>query len=367
MSKYHQIEVVNQADTFEAIVDRNFRGKTCHRAEEVAAFDVERMAVEMSEVLLRSWRDYIVTPSGLAKVPVFTDLLFRLEDDLFVHVAHKPNSYSPDRTVRHYRVLVTSSTPARALEGLEKMRKTYRQSREQSGPGFFVVTGAGQYHHAPLEEKYLLPDEILDLHYGDNFSAWTKEFLAGLGETGISIFRGDVGTGKTSFLRHVMSALAATHRFYFVPVDHVGILSSGGLTEFWKREHRDFPSATKVLVLEDAEALLASRGSKDHSAVSTILNLTDGLMSQLVRVHLLCTLNCSVESLDKAVIRPGRLRFFREFERLPRARAQQIAQHYGLTLPDEKDYSLAEIFSAAEPATHLSGLRKPARRVGFGG
>jgi hypothetical protein len=365
MAKYHQIEVVNQGDTFESLVERNFRGKVCHRAEDIAPFDVERMVVDMAEALVRSRRDYMVAPSGMARVPFFTNLLFRLEEDLFVLVQHKSNSYGNDQPAsENYRVLVTTSTPARALECLEKMRKTYRQVYDPTGAGFFIMGHRAKADRASLDQKHLLTDESLDLHYGEGFSAWSKGFLAGIGEPGISLLRGDVGTGKTSYLRHAMCALASTHRFYFVPVDNFSLLAADSLTEFWKKEHREFPGAKKVLVLEDAEGLLVTRG--ERGAVSTILNMTDGLMSEYVRLHLVCTLNCDVEKVDAAVLRPGRLKFFREFPRLPWEQAEKLARHYGVEVEKKEDYSLAEIFCAHEPEVNTAGVRKAKRRVGFG-
>jgi hypothetical protein len=162
-----------------------------------------------------------------------------------------------------------------------------------------------------------------------------------------------------------MCALAKTHRFYFVPVDNFGLLSSGSLTEFWRSEQRDFPSASKVLVLEDSETLLSERNPERASPVAALLNLTDGLMTQLVRLHLVCTLNCKIEDVDPALLRPGRLRFFKNFERIPRDRAARLAEHYGLKLSDHADFTLAEVFASPNFRKNTSGAHKEKGPVGF--
>jgi hypothetical protein len=51
----------------------------------------------------------------------------------------------------------------------------------------------------------------------------------------------------------------------------VSLVSSGTLTEFWKAEQRDYPSAAKVLVLEDAETLLSERGHLKRSPVAAVI------------------------------------------------------------------------------------------------
>jgi SpoVK/Ycf46/Vps4 family AAA+-type ATPase len=220
---------------------------------------------------------------------------------------------------------------------------------------------------APLEEKHALNPVQLALHYGEEFPDWASDFLQNLSEPGISILRGDAGTGKTSFIRHAMCALAKTHRFYFVPVDNFSLLSSGSLTEFWKSEQRGFPSASKVLVLEDSETLLSERGHEKNSPVAALLNLTDGLMTQFVRLHLICTLNCKMEDVDPALLRPGRLRFFKNFEHIPRDRAIRIAKHYDLKLSEKADFTLAEIFASPKFHKNTSGAYKEKGPIGFSG
>ena len=162
-----------------------------------------------------------------------------------------------------------------------------------------------------------------------------------------------------------MCSLTKTHRFYFVPVDNFNLLSSGSLTEFWKAEQREFPSASKVLVLEDAETLLAGRANQKGSPVSALLNLTDGLMTQFIKLHLVCTINSMLDDVDPALLRPGRLRFFKNFERIPRKRAEQMAKEYNLTLSDKADFTIAEIFASPKFSQNTAGAVKEKGHVGF--
>jgi hypothetical protein len=267
-----------------------------------------------------------------------------------------------------YSVTVAATDAQRAASVLSELRKEFfpQAETDAQGPAFFIMTGhSGGSQRASLEKKHLLDPAQLALHYGEGFPEWTDEFLRNLSEPGISILRGEAGTGKTSFLRHAMCALSETHRFYFVPVDNFGMLSSGSLTEFWKSEQRHYSSASKVLVLEDAETLLSERRPDKSSPVAALLNLTDGLMTQYIRLHLICTLNCKVEDVDQALLRPGRLRCFRSFERTPRERALRLAERYGLTLSDRADYTLAEIFASPNFSRNTAGVGKEKGPVGF--
>src|SRR5439155_1566604 len=90
---------------------------------------------------------------------------------------------------------------------------------------------------------------------------------------GASVFRGEPGTGKTSFIRHLIAGLHSTHRFYYLPMNAERYLASPELVEFWLHESRSAPDLKKVVVLEDAEDLLMRRSADNRSKVSSLLNI----------------------------------------------------------------------------------------------
>jgi hypothetical protein len=65
------------------------------------------------------------------------------------------------------------------------------------------------------------------------------------------------------------------------------------------------------------------------------------------------------------LLRPGRLRFFKSFERIPRQRALLLAEHYQLALPDRADFTLAEIFASPNFAKNTAGATEDKKPVGF--
>lgn len=204
----------------------------------------------------------------------------------------------------------------------------------------------------------------LALHYGAEFAAWAGGYLRTLRakHSGLSIFRGPPGTGKTSFLRYLIHKLKHTHAFYYLPVSHYGMLSDPGMAEFWIKENLARIGIKKVIILEDAEPLLLERSGDNWRHLSNLLNVSDGLLGEFLRVHVLCTMNADVTQIDPAVLRSGRLVASRQFGRLGADDARKLATAKGLRLPAQDDYSLAEIYHGGivnGPAI------APARRVGF--
>lgn len=115
------------------------------------------------------------------------------------------------------------------------------------------------------------------------------------------------------------------------------------------------------MVLEDAEEALLPRTGSSRAEVGALLNITDGLLGDFLRLHIIGTINCPVDRLDPALLRPGRLVARWHFGRLPRERAEAVAAALDKPLPGSgEDFSLAEIFSGTPESDPASG-----RAIGF--
>ena len=102
-----------------------------------------------------------------------------------------------------------------------------------------------------------------------------------------------------------------------------------------------------------------TRGSDNREQVSAILNLSDGMLADFLRLQIICTINCSARDIDPALLRPGRLICHRVFGRLDYAQAARLAESLGRKLPQAHDYSLAEVFAGQD----TDEINRP--RIGF--
>ena len=103
-----------------------------------------------------------------------------------------------------------------------------------------------------------------------------------------------------------------------------------------------------------------TRDYDNRDKVSAILNLSDGLLADFLRLQIICTINCSSTEIDPALLRSGRMRSHRLFKRLNYVDACRLANTLGKKLPAAKDFSLAEIFAG----TTNEQITRP--RIGFG-
>jgi hypothetical protein len=108
--------------------------------------------------------------------------------------------------------------------------------------------------------------------------------------------------GKTHYIRYLLHTIANDEekRLIYVPGDMINDLSTPTLIPLLLR------NPNSLLIIEDAEGSL-SRSRTSSQSVANLLNLSDGLLSDGIRVQILATFNCPLTSLDAALLRPGRL------------------------------------------------------------
>ena len=205
--------------------------------------------------------------------------------------------------------------------------------------------------------------EDLALHYGADFPSWEKMWLERLNRkrSGLSIFHGPPGCGKTYFLRTVAARMVEKAAIYVVPLSEVELLSSPCYVKFWVEQTRKHNDKLKIVILEDAEELLLPRDCGNRDRVSNLLNIADGFLGDHLKIQVIATTNAMIRQLDPAVLRPGRMVGEREFRRLTREEAFRLAQAKGLVLEDQADYSLAEIYNGSASTVDFNADRQ----VGF--
>lgn len=193
----------------------------------------------------------------------------------------------------------------------------------------------------------------IEENYNDDFQPVYKDivdFLDSRG-SGLILLWGKVGSGKTNFIRH----LCSTH-----PKDYV-IIPNGIAGRLGDPELISFITACKdnVFILEDCEQLLMDRANNPwNNAISSILNMADGLLSDIVNIKLICTFNAGIEKIDPALLRKGRCFAKYEFKDLEPNKVDHLNEKYKLGLKEIKPMTLAEIYNNEKTDYSEQGNRK---------
>lgn len=207
-----------------------------------------------------------------------------------------------------------------------------------------------------LEIKPTLLD--IGLYYNDDFKPVDeviKERLAKENDKGIILLHGLPGTGKTTYLRHLIGSIKK--KVLFVSPSVAGNLMNPEFIDLLI----DNPNA--VVVIEDAENIIMDRKYSPNSSVSNLLNISDGLLSDCLNVQIICTFNSDLNLVDSALMRKGRLIAKYEFGKLHAAKAQQLSNHLGFDTKICKPMTIAEIanpgdMEVAKPSVEVLGFRR---------
>ncbi|MDN3688113.1 AAA family ATPase [Cyclobacterium jeungdonense] len=156
--------------------------------------------------------------------------------------------------------------------------------------------------------------------YNDDFAEINELIEASLDidKAGLILLHGVPGAGKTSYIKNLISR-HQEKSFIFIQNEFINELLHPNFISFLLKNQN------AVLIIEDAEKVLTSREQvNETSVVSTILQLTDGLFSDYLNFKIICTFNTSIDKIDKALLRKGRMIAYYEFQPLIPEKANKL-------------------------------------------
>ena len=191
-----------------------------------------------------------------------------------------------------------------------------------------------------VSEKALFPEDIKEEQI--------VNFLKS-NDSGIVIFYGVPGGGKSSYIKHLI--LDNPELCFYIAdggtIEKLDYLKKNLISSTFSKGIKSKDDRNKVFIIEDCEKILESRESNRNSGISDLLNLSDGIIGDLVGCKFILTFN-SDKNIDPAILRKGRTKFMYEFKPVKGARLEELAKISGITLTPkdrERGLTLAEIFN----------------------
>ena len=155
---------------------------------------------------------------------------------------------------------------------------------------------------------------------------------------GIVLFHGIAGSGKTNYIKWLTSQVP-NKKFIFVPTSMISYLTDPSFMGVL------IDNKNSVLVLEDCENYIAERTSfnSNTDVVSSILNIADGMLSDVLECQLICTFNSDISKIDSALLRKGRLIAEYKFKELSVEKCNAYLLSLGKEAKVNEPCSLAEL------------------------
>jgi len=181
-----------------------------------------------------------------------------------------------------------------------------------------------------FDTKDIYNDELLKKNVGLN------EFING-DSSGLALFHGVPGTGKTNLIKELIKS-NSNRKFIYIPTHLFSQVDGPTFIDFFKKHYNS------ILVIEDAEGLITSR-KEGNGFISTLLNITDGLLGDALKLKVICTFNCSVNKIDDALKRKGRLKYIHEFKELDLKKSNYLLQKIGSNFVSKSPMTLTDILN----------------------
>jgi hypothetical protein len=201
----------------------------------------------------------------------------------------------------------------------------------------------------------------LALNYGESFIDINDKLKRSLNKNsaGLYMFHGPPGTGKTTYIKYLASSLQKDVIFF--PTSLVHEITNPSIMSLLRKK----PNC--VLILEDAEKAITKRESNGESSlVSTLLNVTDGILGDVLKLNVIVTYNCDRNDIDEALLRRGRLKAEYSFNALSKDMAEKIIEKMNLKTSYFQDMTLADIYNAGSEELFIQDEKKFEKpRIGF--
>ena len=289
------------------------------------------------------------------------DLTIQITDDIIESENYtKSGLKDNDELVTDVKILIPSKSDKLIIE---KIIKVFKKSIIDCKNKRIIIEMIAMDRGELYTENFYLDDNFVDmqfpdLHYGEGFEVFYDKLLKKLQKDtkGLVLLHGVPGSGKTVLIRQLLKDLTKedANILYFSPM-MVSSITDPSFINFITNWATGNDNKKGILLIEDADPLLETRSNGRNIGISNLLNLTDGLLNDILKIQIIATFNTKISNLDEALLRPERLIARKEFKSLPKVDVYKLIEaveiskekvdKYFADNPKVCEMTLAEIYA----------------------
>lgn len=195
------------------------------------------------------------------------------------------------------------STNEQSPKNMQTLFDTYLHNYESNEAKVSILLK--ETHGLVLKTHRIKPHVVdLALMYNEGFLSVHQHIKTKLTDDskGVVLLHGIAGSGKTNYIKWLTSQVPSK-QFVFIPTNMISSLTDPSFMSLL------IDNKNSILVLEDCENYIAERRAEDINTdvVSSILNIADGMLSDILECQFICTFNSDISKIDNALLRKGRL------------------------------------------------------------
>jgi hypothetical protein len=239
------------------------------------------------------------------------------------------------------------------INGIQK----FRQKKERKNPKISLLVSTT--NGIDTKSLKIVKTRLnIDDNYNDDFKEVHRIILKRLSkknDKGLVLLHGTPGTGKTSYIRYLISVLKKD--VIFLPPNMAGAITNPDLISIL------IANPNCIFVIEDAENIVVDRENDGRSPVSALLNISDGLLADCLNIQVICSFNTDISKIDSALMRKGRLIAKYEFKELEIHKTQKLSDKLGFETEINNPMTLTAIYNQDEKDFYQVRKSTP---IGFG-
>ena len=245
-------------------------------------------------------------------------------------------------------------------KGFKTVRNLYSNVEDNEVPIKYAFPDS---YDIVIQEKSFeaLPfSEICDNYTNDVQEKYNRSVkIINDSRSGLVVLNGPPGTGKSYLLRSLLSDVRERQGIICIPA--IQFLNDVGKMSNVMAENKK-----SIVILEDVGEILSVEGHMTHeSAVSNLLNMTEGFLSFLSDTIFVATFNYELDKINPALLRPGRCIGRISVGNLDSTHAQRLVGEE-IQIPKNREYALSEVYQIKNSGAYVEGeLVEHRKSAGF--